>query len=97
MLSETIKLVKGGLKNLSERTVNTDKKINNTVASIIILAILCAKFLIMHTKNYLNRGEAFLNPLNDFKLNLKNLLPFFICKIKYFYLSITNVYMNGKK
>ena len=49
------------------------------------------------TKNYLNRGDVFLNPLNDFKLTLKNLLPFLICKIKYFYLSVTNIYKNEKK
>ena len=49
------------------------------------------------TKNYLNRGDVFLSPLNDFKLTLKNLLPFLICKIKYFYLSVTNIYKNEKK
>ena len=34
MLSETIKLVKGGLKNLSKRTVDTDKNVKNTNNSV---------------------------------------------------------------
>lgn len=76
-------------------TRKNDKVIKNNANSTFLLKWGIS--IDFFTKNYLNRGEAFLNPLNDFKLNLKNLLPFFICKIKYFYLSITNVYMNGKK
>ena len=37
------------------------------------------------TKNYLNSGfKLYLNPFNDFKLNLKNLLPFFFVKLSIF-------------
>ena len=61
MLSKTIKLVKGGLKNLSEKTVNTDKKIKKTNSNVIILVVLCAKFLITHTKYFLNRTILFHN------------------------------------
>ena len=53
LLSLTIKLEKGGLKNLSKRTVDKDKNIKITHNSVIILVVLYAKFLITHTKYYL--------------------------------------------
>ena len=38
------------------------------------------------TKYYLKRGEIFSSQLDDFTLSYKNIFPFFICKLKYFFL-----------
>ena len=50
LLSQTIKLVKGGLKNLTKRTDDTVKRTNDTTNSVKNLIVLYANFLITHTK-----------------------------------------------
>ena len=50
LLSQTIKLVKGGLKNLTERTEDTVNNINITNDNLTNLNVLDAKFLLTNTK-----------------------------------------------
>ena len=86
MLSETIKLVKGGLKNLNKRTVARDKSIKDTNNSEIILVVLNARFLITHTNYYLNRSISFpysarlLYPINALSTDFATCLPSLIAQ-----------------
>ena len=50
LLSQIIKLVNGGLKNLIKKTESTVKNINDTIISVLIWEILCANRINIRTK-----------------------------------------------
>ena len=53
---------------------------------LIFLRNLIASSELDGAEYYLKRGEIFSSQLDDFTLSYKNIFPFFICKLKYFFL-----------